>query len=148
MSGNILQDFSGTERFAIVRRIGAGGMGVVYEAIDRERNARVAIKTLPRADAMALYRFKQEFRALADVIHPNLAALYQLISLGDQWFFTMEYVPGCNFLDYIRPRETAASALPSEPNRDEAVSSADETFDLATSYVNATIADKTSEEPS
>src|SRR5262249_605408 len=46
------------ERFEIVRRLGAGGMGVVYEAIDRERGGRVALKTLRQLDAGLLYRFK------------------------------------------------------------------------------------------
>ena len=78
-------DFTGTERFGIVRRIGAGGMGVVYEAHDRERDARVALKTLHRLDAEALYRLKQEFRALTDISHPNLIQLYELFSVGGQW---------------------------------------------------------------
>lgn len=67
--------FYETDRFSIVRRIGAGGMGVVYEAFDRERNERVALKTLLEFDAIALYRFKQEFRSLSEILHPNLVPL-------------------------------------------------------------------------
>ncbi|HET7451225.1 MAG TPA: serine/threonine-protein kinase, partial [Thermoanaerobaculia bacterium] len=97
--------FSGGGRFEIVRRIGAGGMGVVYEAIDNERSARVAVKTLPHADAEALLRFKQEFRNLTDVTHPNLAALYELFSSGGEWFFSMELVEGTDFLTAIGRRD-------------------------------------------
>jgi len=95
-------DFSGTERFEIIRRIGQGGMGVVYEALDRERRMRVALKTLREMDDSALYLFKQEFRSLIDVVHPNLVTLYELIAAGDTWFFTMELIRGYSFLDFIR----------------------------------------------
>jgi tetratricopeptide (TPR) repeat protein len=106
-------EFSGTERFAVVRRIGAGGMGVVYEAHDRQRNESVALKTLPQLRADTLYYLKQEFRALSGVSHPNLAALYELFAVGEQWFFTMELVRGVNFLQYVCPALPPASAVES-----------------------------------
>jgi serine/threonine protein kinase len=107
-------DFLGTERFRVLRRIGAGGMGVVYEVEDQERSSRVALKTLFHLDAEALYRLKREFRALADVTHPNLAALHELFSIGDQWFFTLEFVDGVNFLEYVRgqSRPQLTDAIP------------------------------------
>ena len=51
---------SGTERFDIQRRLGVGGMGIVYEAYDRERQSVVALKTLRRLEASTLYHFKKE----------------------------------------------------------------------------------------
>ncbi len=94
--------FAGHDRFQLVRRLGVGGMGVVYEAFDKLRQARVALKTLRRLDADAVSRLKDEFRGLQDLEHPNLVHLLELISEGDSWFFTMELVEGVHFLDWIR----------------------------------------------
>jgi len=91
-------------RFMIQRRIGAGGMGVVYEAFDRDRGQSVALKKLLGTDATAIGRLKHEFRALADVVHPNLVRLYELIGEEEEWFFTMELVEGVDFLEFLRGR--------------------------------------------
>jgi serine/threonine protein kinase len=96
-------DFKGNERFEVRRRIGEGGMGIVYEAFDRERQTEVALKILLRVSPGAIYRIKKEFRALADVNHPNLVTLFELVSSGEHWFFTMELVEGVSFLQYVRP---------------------------------------------
>jgi serine/threonine protein kinase len=94
--------FLGSTRFAIQRRLGMGGMGVVYQAFDRERNQVVALKTLRDMDAATVVRFKREFRALADVSHPNLVSLYELVAIETHIFFTMELVPGQSFLRWVR----------------------------------------------
>ena len=83
--------------YVLVGKLGQGGMGIVYLAWDRERNATVALKFLPRVDPMSLYRFKREFRAHADLTHRNLIKLYELFSRGDRWFYTMEHVVGLEF---------------------------------------------------
>jgi hypothetical protein len=90
-------------RLVIRRRIGEGGMGVVYEAYDSERKAPVALKTLSRLNASNVYRLKNEFRALADVRHPNLIALHELFAQDDMWFFTMELIGGVRFDAWVRP---------------------------------------------
>jgi serine/threonine protein kinase/tetratricopeptide (TPR) repeat protein len=104
-------EFVGTERFAVLRRLGEGGMGVVYEAEDRERGQRVALKTFRRADFETIYRLKQEFRALAQVSHPNLAALYDLVIDGARCFFTMELLDGNDFLTWVQPPRSVVRQL-------------------------------------
>jgi len=86
-------------RFVSQRLLGSGGMGAVYEAFDNERDTRVALKILTSVDASSIYRLKQEFRALSDVVHPNLVALHELFTDQGRWFFTMELLPGKTLFD-------------------------------------------------
>ena len=106
-----------TVRFTLVRRLGAGGMGVVYEAYDQQRGELVALKTMRRVDPLALVRFKHEFRALCDISHPNLVNLYELVAVEDRWFFTMELVEGYDFVSYVRsrPEPTSYRVSPGPP---------------------------------
>lgn len=119
------------DRFCLLRRLGAGGMGVVFEAYDREQEVVVAIKVLPALEPKALYLFKQEFRSFANITHPNLVALYELFAQGDSWFFTMERIDGMNFL------EAAQSSILVSPSHsrvlEETATMPTRTLDLNTS---------------
>ena len=84
-------------RFEVQAFLGSGGMGAVYEAYDHQRQSQVAIKVIRETNGSGLYRFKQEFRALAGIVHPNLVMLHELIEWEDRWMFTMERVPGVTF---------------------------------------------------
>ena len=126
-------DFQGTARFGVLRRIGAGGMGVVYEAYDREREALVALKTLREASPETIFLFKQEFRSLARTVHPNLVPLYEFISDGEQWFFTMELLQDAvDLKTFLRPNEAPIEsdryAPGSGPSHDSSIAE-DETID-------------------
>ncbi|MDX1643545.1 MAG: AAA family ATPase, partial [Thermoanaerobaculia bacterium] len=90
------------ERFEVLRRLGKGGMGVVYLARDRVKDMDVALKTINNLSPSMLYRFKREFRSLVDLRHRNLVAVYELLSRNETWFFTMEYLEGRNFLQHLR----------------------------------------------
>jgi hypothetical protein len=86
-------------------RLGAGAMGEVFAARHRTSGEHVALKRLIGVDATSLYRFKREFRALADVDHPNLVRLGDLVIVAEgPAFFTMELVDGEPFDEYVRRR--------------------------------------------
>jgi hypothetical protein len=94
-------DFTGSGRFELLRCVGAGGAGEVYEARDRNHGGRLALKLLRTLTPDSLFRFKNEFRALQGIQHPNLVALGELIEEGGRWYYTMEYVEGVEFQRFV-----------------------------------------------
>ncbi len=89
------------DRYECIRELGTGGMGVVWEALDRSRNVHVALKLLRSAGPETLLLFKNEFRALAGISHPNLVSLYELNTAAEEPFFTMELLEGCDFRSWV-----------------------------------------------
>jgi Tol biopolymer transport system component len=101
--------------YRIDRKIGEGGMGEVWAATDTRLNRPAAIKALPPAlagDPERLARFKREAQLLASLSHPNIAGIYGLEQVGDDFFLALELVEGDDLSTRI-----GAGALP----RDEAV---------------------------
>lgn len=91
-------------RFELTRSLGGGSSGEVFEALDRVSGQTVALKLLRHGDAGSLSRFKGEFRALAEIVHPNLIPMHELfVDARQRCFFTMELIQGPAFLDYVRP---------------------------------------------
>jgi eukaryotic-like serine/threonine-protein kinase len=85
------------DRYALLERIGAGAMGVVYRARDRRLQREVALKFLPEGmgrDPAAEARFLQEARAAAALNHPNITTLHAIEDDGGRPFLVMELVDG------------------------------------------------------
>ncbi len=83
-------------RFAVLRRLGEGGMGVVYSAFDEQLGRRVAIKLLHRASDSDLARARvyHEAQALARLSHPNVVQVYEVGEHDDALYVAMEFVTG------------------------------------------------------
>ena len=83
--------------YEIVRLLGAGGMGEVYQATDTKLGRSVAIKVLPEmfaSDVDRVTRFQREAELLAALNHSNIAAIYDLQEGDDSRFLIMELVEG------------------------------------------------------
>lgn len=89
-------------KFRVDRFIGAGGTGVVYHAVDLTLDRQVAIKTLPAIRLEHASRLHREARAMATVLHPNLALIYGAEHWNGTPLLIFEYLDGGTLLDSLR----------------------------------------------
>ena len=97
-------------RYEIQSKIGAGGMGEVYLAVDTELDRTVAIKILPAslaADDQRLQRFIQEAKSASALNHPHILTIYEVGTVGDARFIATEFIEG----DTLRPHISAGMKL-------------------------------------
>src|SRR5471032_627560 len=90
--------------YEVVEKLGAGGMGDIYKALDPRLNRSVAIKVLSTAnsgDPERRRRFIQEAQAASGLNHPNIITIYDIVSQEDTEFMVMEFVAGRTLADLI-----------------------------------------------
>ena len=91
--------------FQIVRKIGRGGMGIVYEAVEKSLKRRVALKVLGpgvAGSSKQIQRFRREAEAAARLHHTNIVPVYGIGEENDLHFFAMQFIDGVPLSDVIR----------------------------------------------
>lgn len=114
--------------FKLVREVGRGGMGVVYEAVQLSLGRRVAVKVLPFAatlDSRHLQRFRNEAQAAAQLHHTNIVPVYAVGCERSVHYYAMQYIEGQSLAEVIRQmravaRGTQDTSAPMRSSRDSA----------------------------
>jgi eukaryotic-like serine/threonine-protein kinase len=109
-------------RYRIVRQLGKGGMGAVYEAVDEHLGTTVALKETLSSQASARKQFAQEARLLAALQHPALPRVSDHFTEGDRAFLVMEFIAGVDLARIIVQQ-------PGPFPRDQVVAWADQLLD-------------------
>lgn len=104
--------------FTLVREIGRGGMGIVYEARQAGMERRVALKLLPLAatlDSRQITRFQNESRAAGGLFHANIVPVYSVGEAGGVHFYAMQFIDGASMDAWIQQRcQRRDSGLPGD----------------------------------
>src|SRR5213593_909315 len=101
-------------RYEIRSKLGAGGMGEVYLALDTKLDRKVALKILPAEVAGnqdRMNRFVREAKAAAALNHPNIAHVYEIDEFEGQHFIAMEFIDGQTLRECIHDRQTELRKL-------------------------------------
>ncbi|HKR61093.1 MAG TPA: serine/threonine-protein kinase, partial [Pyrinomonadaceae bacterium] len=99
--GAIAPDTVLQDRYRIVRRLGKGGMGAVYEAVDQRLGITVALKETLSIDANVRKQFEQEARLLASLQHPALPRVSDHFAEGDRAYLVMQFIAGADLARII-----------------------------------------------
>jgi serine/threonine protein kinase/Tol biopolymer transport system component len=126
--------------YKVGSRIGAGGMGEVYEGRDTILNRQVAIKVLLPTighDPESLTRFRREAQLLASLNHPHIAQIYGFEQADDVWALLMELVPGPTLAQRIGGGASADPNTPTQGARKDALLPIAEALGIATQIAGA-----------
>ena len=101
-------------RFLVVKRLGAGSMGVVLSAYDPVLDRKVALKLLRQnlaGDTAGRQRLLREAQAMARLSHPNVVTVYEVGTVADAVFLAMEHVEGTHLADWMEARRPWRAVL-------------------------------------
>jgi tetratricopeptide (TPR) repeat protein len=102
-----------SERYKIIEKVGEGGMGVVFKAEDTVLKRVVALKILNKSliqDRRNLERFFAEARSTASLSHANIVTVYDVGQIKDDYFISMEFIEGENFMSLIRSKKVFSTS--------------------------------------